>query len=218
MFKISQLRYLFPNTHRFSTNSRTFSNFLQRNANSTVFSNRIFQLNRVEYLSDYKTPTNNSKTFKPTTIAVTNANKHLMINVFDQKDTFLGKMSMEKAKEMANKSELKLVIVDDTESPPKFKLMTGNQLYKAQMNTKDAVKVPKNKEIDINLGISDHDLETKIKMLHNFHEKGHFVTIKLISKIMNKKVSFAIKFMLNCLNSFYAVNYLIGEEHREIAK
>jgi translation initiation factor IF-3 len=96
---------------------------------------------------------------------------------------------MEKAKEMANKSELKLVIVDDKESPPKFKLMTGNQLYKSQMTTKDAVKAPKSKEIDINLGISDHDLDTKMKMLHNFHEKGHPVTIKIMSKIINKKVS-----------------------------
>lgn len=196
MFRVSQLRFLF-NANRLSSNSRTLSSLLQRNSNSTVIPNRVYQLNQVEWLSDYKTPTNNSKSFKPSTIAVTNANKHLMINLFDQNDTFLGKMSMEKAKEMADKSELKLVIVDDKESPPKFKLMTGSQLYKTQMTTKDAVKVPKNKEIDINLGISDHDLETKIKMLHNFHEKGHMVTIKIISKIMNKKVSFSLVFILN---------------------
>jgi translation initiation factor IF-3 len=188
MLKLSHLRYLI-NVHGLSLKPKTFSSLFQTKSSLTPFSNRTYQLNQVEWSSEYKTPTNNSKTFKPSTIAVTNANKHLEINLFDQNDTFLGKMSMEKAKEMANKKELKLVVVDDKESPPKFKLMTGNQLYKSQMTTKETIKVPKSKEIDINLGISDHDLDTKIKMLHNFHEKGHLVTIKIISKIINKKVN-----------------------------
>lgn len=148
------------------------------------------------YSINYKTPTNRTKVFKPSTVAVTNANKHLVIEVFDHDDKDLGKMSMEKAKELADKSELKLVITDESCSPPKFKLMTGNELYKLQVKTRhdhkldkeSANKVTKSKEIDINLGISDHDLEIKLKMAHNFYEKGHPITIKILSKIINKRV------------------------------
>jgi translation initiation factor IF-3 len=40
----------------------------------------------------------------------------------------------------------------------------------------------------MNLGIEEHDLETKMKMIKNFVEKGHPTTIKIDSKIHNKKV------------------------------
>ncbi|CAF0987331.1 unnamed protein product [Brachionus calyciflorus] len=146
------------------------------------------------YSINYNTPTNRPKVFKPTTVPVTNANKHLEIELIGNDGNQMGKVSMEKAKQLADQSELKLVIIDESCKPPKFKLMTGQELYKAQIKIRDdnknvdhSNKVTKEKEIDINLGISEHDLEIKLKMAHNFYEKGHPIRIKVLSKILNKK-------------------------------
>lgn len=166
------------------------------------------------YSINYKTPTNRSKVFKPETIAVTNANKHLEIELFDQNEKDLGKMSMEKAKDLANRSELKLVITNDSTTPPKFKLMSGNELYKMQIKTRNenkfdkenTLKVTKEKEIDINLGISEHDLEIKIKMAQNFYEKGHSIKIKIISKIVKKSVIFFEFFFKKILSEIFRIN------------
>jgi translation initiation factor IF-3 len=143
---------------------------------------------------NYKTPTNRAKKFSPTTVPVTKANAHLEIHLFDDKDSDLGKVRMSEAKQLAEKRELKLVITDESCSPPRFKLMSGAELFKLQMKTKEsdadnAVKNLKEKEVDFNLGISDHDFDIKMKMVANFHERGHAVKIKVISKIANKSVN-----------------------------
>ncbi|RNA35400.1 translation initiation factor IF- mitochondrial [Brachionus plicatilis] len=174
---------------------RLFSNIVDLSTKSTFRKNLLISnLNVKPYSINYKTPTNRTKVFKPTTVAVTNANKHLQIELSGNDEKNLGRMSMERAKELADKSELKLVLVDESCSPPKFKLMTGHELYKAQIkirdehkNDSDTNRVMKEKEIDMNLAISDHDLDIKIKMAHNFYDKGHPIRIKIISKIQNKK-------------------------------
>ncbi len=106
-------------------------------------------------------------------------------------------MKKSQAQDKANRSELKLVIIDEVSSPPKFQLMTGQELFKLQMKLKENEKIEKaayvnkvlkEKEIDFNLGISDHDFETKLKMMNNFYEKGHPIRIKVASKIANAKV------------------------------
>ena len=82
-------------------------------------------------------------------------------------------MRLDKAKELADTKGYKLVITEDSTTPPKFKLMSGHDLYQLQMKfretLKDNVKEPKLKEIDVNLGIDDHDLDIKVKMLKNFN-------------------------------------------------
>lgn len=139
-----------------------------------------------------KTPTNRSKTFKPATVPVTNANKHLIIDLADQNGQEIGKVNMERAKELAEQGGLKLVIVDDVCSPPKFKLMTGKELTQMQIRQKEVnrgdAKELREKEIDINLGISEHDLDIKLKMANNFFDKGHRIKIRVLSKIYKKRV------------------------------
>ena len=88
------------------------------------------------------------------------------------------------------------MIIDESTKPPKFKLMNGNELYQLQLKhreekraEKDAgFKYLKEKEIDINLGISDHDLDIKVKMIQNFFEKGNPIKIKIKSVIVGKSV------------------------------
>ena len=103
---------------------------------------------------------------------------------------------MQEAKNKADLAGLKLVIIDDQSAPPQFKLMKGSELYQLQMKAKDESRVEKEssnkpmkeKEVEINLGISDHDLDTKLKMINNFYTKGHSIKIILRSQIFQKQV------------------------------
>jgi translation initiation factor IF-3 len=136
--------------------------------------------------------------FRPSTIAVTKANEHLIVNLLDQDDVDLGKMRMGEAKIIAIEKDLKLVIIDESTKPPKFKLMNGNELCQYQLKHRDekraekeaGVKSLKEKEVEINLGISDHDLGIKVKMIQNFYDKGNPIKIKIKSVIAGKSVSF----------------------------
>ena len=141
----------------------------------------------------YKTPLNSKKTFEPNTVAVTKANKHLNVELFDERETSLGKVSLEAAKEMADSKLLKLVCVDegDDQTVPKFRLMNGKDLHKLRMEMKEnskkdkaegKVKNVKEKEIDLNLAIDDHDLGIKLRAAEQMYSKGHLVHIKVLSK------------------------------------
>ncbi len=184
-------------------NFRNF-NLLALSSNSILASRRpnLYQLSNESYSVKVKTPTNSHKTFRPTTVPVTKANQHLEIELFDENNADLGKMSMQAANERRLKNPvLKLVIIDEKTSPPKFKLMTGSELFQLQMTSRENSRTEKElndkplkqKEIDLNLGISDHDLEIKLKMAQNFYEKGHSIKIVLSSKIFQKKVFFRFK-------------------------
>ena len=152
----------------------------------------IINNNEIKRYLQYKTPVNRTKTFSPTTIAVTNANKHLIINLFDENNVDLCEMRLDNAKYLADGKKLKLVVTEETSSPPKFTLMNGHSLFQLQMKyreiNKENAKEQKTKEIEVNLGIDDHDLEIKIKMLKHFFEKGDLIKFKVLSKIINKKV------------------------------
>jgi len=143
-------------------------------------------------LTNFKTPVNAGKSFKPQPIPVSKQNQHLLVKVFGQNDEDLGVLSLRQAKDKADINNLKLVMIDETLSPPHAKFLTGKELYELQMKTKeekkDDAKIFKEKEVDINLGIEDHDLGIKVKMIQQFLEKGHPVVVRIDSKIYKKKV------------------------------
>ena len=85
-------------------------------------------------------------------------------------------------------------MIDEAPSPPHGKLITGKELYELQIKYRHSeeranLKLPKEKEVDMNIGIDVHDLDIKLNMIKNFVEKGHPVIIKIDSKIKNNKVS-----------------------------
>ncbi len=141
----------------------------------------------------YKTPFNSGKAFAPTTVSVSKAIKHLKINLLDQDGKDLGEMNLESADKLAHGKELKLVIIDQTSSPVKFKLMNGTALYELQKEykeiNKDAVKQLKIKEMEFNLGIEKNDFDIKVKLIKQFYEKGHAINILVKSKINRKDVN-----------------------------
>jgi translation initiation factor IF-3 len=126
---------------------------------------------------------------EPTTIIPTKANSHLVIDLTDENGVELGHLSIKEAKKRADEKELKLVLVDDSKSPPKFKIMKGDALHNLRMELKkerkekiesgEIKKVMKEKEFDFNLGIEDNDLKFKIDHIKSLYEKGHPITIKI---------------------------------------
>ena len=153
----------------------------------------------------YRTPTNasKSKVFKPTTITVTKGNEFLKVDLQDENGIDLGKFKLLDAKKLADRKELKLVMIDEK---PIFKLMSGQDLLKLQLKTRDdkklEEKVHKLKEVDLNLGIDDHDLETKVNHVKGFYEKGHPIKIVIKSRIMNKNVIFFFLVFFIIKNNF----------------
>ena len=142
--------------------------------------------------AEYKTPTNRHKKFWPTSVAVTKQNEHLEVDLTDEIGKELGKMTLREAGNLAKSKELRLIIVDESTSPVKFKLVDGKDLVKMQMKAKEegANKegLLKVKEIQINLGIAENDFETKTKMANSFLEKGHDVNILIKAKGGDTKV------------------------------
>jgi hypothetical protein len=119
------------------------------------------------------------KTLKPSVIPVSKGNSHLIIKLFDEKDTEIGEMNMKEAQNIANQKELKLVLVNEEMSPPKFRLMKGNELFQEQIKKRNEIKSTKGnlhetkeKEIQLNLKVADHDLNHKIKLMQEFYDKG----------------------------------------------
>lgn len=85
------------------------------------------------YTVDYKTPTNSHKVFRPTTVAVTKQNKHLEVDLSDENGQEIGKVRLAVADQMAKTKNLRLVIMNESTSPPKFRLLHGSDLVKLQM-------------------------------------------------------------------------------------
>lgn len=136
----------------------------------------------------------NKKTLKPATIGVSKGNKHLIINLYDQHEKNLGQMSMEDAKRVATERELKLVMIDENQNPPNFKLMKGSELAAMQIkkraeakqqhqenlknhNTKKSEDESSMKEIRMTLKSAEHDVKFKVKNIRNIYEYGHSVKV-----------------------------------------
>lgn len=151
-----------------------------------------------------KTPTNRAKKWAPATVPVTKANGHLIVALEDESQSPLGTVPLSEAKQLAESKQLKLVIVDEACKPPRFRLMSGAELFKLQMQYKsaegaqaaeeelaEAGKRPlKDKEVHLGLGIEDNDFEIKMRMLNEFYERGHSVSVEISGKLPKwKKVN-----------------------------
>jgi translation initiation factor IF-3 len=134
-----------------------------------------------------------AKPKKPQTVAVTKANKHLQINLFDENNENIGVVSMEKGKIIADGKDLKLTLIDENEKPPKFQLVTGSRLAKMQIEAKSLAKaehkkIMSEKEIHMTLKTTDHDLEHKLKHIRDLSERGHPVNLIVESRMPETEI------------------------------
>ncbi len=105
------------------------------------------------------------------------------VQVIKQTGEKLGKMSKEKALEIAENEGLDLVLVSPNPENPVCKLLDYSK-YKFEMNkrakeAKKKQKVIEIKEIRLSPNIDNHDLEVKAKNAYKFIEAGNKVKVSM---------------------------------------
>lgn len=132
------------------------------------------------------------KLIKPSVMPVTKANKHLEINLFDHDDKPLGVMPMERAKTISTEKNMKLVMVDEEQNPPKFRLMTGAELAASQMEKRAKNKEERalhakgesqEKEIRLTIKSAENDIKTKLTHMQELIDKGFSIKMRINSKM-----------------------------------
>lgn len=107
------------------------------------------------------------------------------IRVIDETGKQLGVLFKEKAIQIAKERGFDLIQVTEKVEPPVCKLLDyGKYLYNLQKKEKAAKhhKTGELKGIRLTFGISEHDLETRVKQSEKFLKKGNKVRIEMALK------------------------------------
>lgn len=104
--------------------------------------------------------------------------------LIDHEGQNLGLKATSDAFQMATDAGLDLVIVSDGGEHPVCRIMNAKkQEYKKKIvERKGKTKTVKVKEVRVNTGISNHDLETKTRSMDKFLNKGHHVKVTIRSR------------------------------------
>lgn len=113
------------------------------------------------------------------------------ITLLDSDDKVLGVMDKFSAREKADGEALKLVLIKPDAHPyPIYKLMTGKELHKEQLKRQQVKKehIKKDKTLQLSSKINKHDMETQIKKITKWLEKGHHVEVHVRSDEENESL------------------------------
>lgn len=115
------------------------------------------------------------------------------ITLLDSDDKVLGIMDKLSAIEKADNEAMKLVLIEPDAQPHSiYKLMTGKELHKEQLKRhqvkKQAKEHKKDKTLQLSSKISKHDMETQIKKITKWLEKGHHVEVHVKSDTEDESV------------------------------
>lgn len=106
--------------------------------------------------------------------------------LIDQNGQNLGLKSLEDALSLAEDAELDLTIVNENGNNTVCRIMDLKkkeyQKRVAERKGKQKQKTVKTKEIRVNAGISENDLNTKTKAIDKFLSKGHHVKVTIKSR------------------------------------
>jgi translation initiation factor IF-3 len=104
--------------------------------------------------------------------------------LIDHEGQNLGLKTTSYAYQLAIDNDLDLVIVSDNGEHPVCRIMDSKkQEYKRKIaERKGKTKTVKVKEVRINAGISNNDLETKTRNMDKFLKKGHHVKVTIRSR------------------------------------
>lgn len=102
------------------------------------------------------------------------------VRVIDENGNNLGIFNLEEAIQLAREKNLDLVQVTENLEPPVCRIIDyGKYLYSQKKKSKKGKKGGEVKEIRLTLGISSHDIETKIKQIEQFLKEGNKVKIEM---------------------------------------
>ena len=104
------------------------------------------------------------------------------VRLIDETGKQLGVLELEKALQIARERGFDLIQVTEKLEPPVCKLMDyGKYLYQQQKKEKTAKHhhVSELKGIRLSFGISEHDLETRIRQAEKFLKKGYKIRVEM---------------------------------------
>jgi len=104
------------------------------------------------------------------------------VRLIDETGKQLGVLELEKALQIARERGFDLIQVTEKLEPPVCKLMDyGKYLYQQQKKEKAAKHhhVSELKGIRLSFGISEHDLETRIRQAEKFLKKGYKIRVEM---------------------------------------
>lgn len=155
---------------------------------SVVYSDRI---------RDCKT--NIRRSYISTSTRLNGAIRAPQLRVIDADGKQLGIISRGEALRLAEEQDLDLVEISPNADPPVVKIVDWGkynyQKTKQQQANKRTARSLDMKQIRFGLKIGDHDLEVKMKKVHNFLEAGHKVKITLVFRgreLAHKDIGFKL--------------------------
>jgi translation initiation factor IF-3 len=156
-------------------------------------------------------------------ILINNAIRSLKLRVIDQNGNSLGVITKEEALEFTRKAGLDLIEVSPNAEPPVAKIMDyGKYQYETSKKAKDVKAKAVNNEtknIQISIGISEHDIETKTKQAAEWLNEGHRVKVEMQLKGRNKFMDEAfLKERLNRMLAIIPAQYKIADPLKKMPK
>ncbi len=156
-------------------------------------------------------------------ILINNAIRSQKLRVIDQNGDLLGIITKEEALEAAKKAGLDLIEVSPNAEPPVAKIMDyGKYQYETSKKAKEVKAKAVNhetKNIQISIGISEHDVEIKTKQAAEWLNEGHRVKVEMQLKGRNKYTEEA--FLRDKINRVLAVipaQYKIADPLKKMPK
>lgn len=104
-----------------------------------------------------------------------------IIKLLDVNDSFIGEMSISKAKTIAEGQGYDITCISESLIPPLYKVVNLDK-YRYEQQKKSKIKKPKTKEIKFKPNITDHDYNVKLSHIKKFLSKGLMVKITLVFK------------------------------------
>lgn len=108
-----------------------------------------------------------------------------LLQVIGETGDNMGTMHRSEVIRIMDEQGLKLVLLNENQDPPVYRLMSGKQIHQEQLRLREkhnAKPVPAQvKELTFSSCIASHDLTTKLKQVESWLEKKHHVKITLRS-------------------------------------
>jgi translation initiation factor IF-3 len=143
--------------------------------------------------------------------------------VIDQNGNSLGVITKEEALDAARKAGLDLIEVSPNAEPPVAKITDyGKYQYETSKKAKEVKSKAVNNEtknIQISIGISEHDIEIKTKQAAEWLNEGHRVKVEMQLKGRNKFMDEAfLKERLNRMLAIIPAQYKIADPLKKMPK
>lgn len=154
---------------------------------------------------------------------INNAIRSLKLRVIDQNGNSLGVITKEEALDAARKAGLDLIEMSPNAEPPVAKITDyGKYQYETSKKAKEVKSKAVNNEtknIQISIGISEHDIETKTKQAAEWLNEGHRVKVEMQLKGRNKFMDEAfLKERLNRMLAIIPAQYKIADPLKKMPK